>query len=531
MIGFLSDLSGRLGALSGRRRIAAAVLLGAAAALALPPLDLLPFAFVGFCGLVAMLESGVAASSPRAAFWTGWWFGFGHFTLGLYWIANALLIDWQIFGWMIPFAVFGLAALLGVFTGLATLATCLACARGFPRVFALAIAWTCGEWLRGHVLTGFPWNLMATIWDFSPTMLQGVSVFGAYGLSALTVLVVAAPAGLLRAGRWRYRDAVTAVIAAGLVAGAWAAGSSRLAAADIGIVPDVRLRLVQPNVPQELKWDPEAREANLQRMIEMSRLPGFETRTHVIWSETATAFPIWGDNDVLAMRRAQIAAAVPPGGILVTGAPRVVRETDGSLRAWNSLHALDQTGRIVATFDKFHLVPFGEYVPLRAYLPVDRIVPGTIDFSAGPGPRSIEIPGLPLASPLICYEIIFPGKVVAPDERPGVLLNLTNDSWFGQSAGPYQHFAAARLRAIEEGLPLIRSAGGGISAIVDPFGRIQAALGLGQTGVLDADLPMSLLPTLFARYGEAAFLFVLVSIAISGAFVGLITDRTASHRM
>jgi apolipoprotein N-acyltransferase len=189
---------------------------------------------------------------------------------------------------------------------------------------------------------------------------------------------------------------------------------------------------------------------------------------------------------------------------------------------------MDQTGRILATFDKFHLVPFGEYVPFRGFLPIDRIVPGGIDFTAGPGPQSVDVPGLPAVSPLICYEVIFPGNVVAPGARPGVLVNLTNDSWFGQSAGPYQHFAAARLRAIEEGLPLVRSAGGGISAIVDPYGRTRGELGLGITGILDADLPEAIPPTIFVEHGDAALVLVLLVLALGGVFVGLIPNRAGT---
>jgi apolipoprotein N-acyltransferase len=279
-------------------------------------------------------------------------------------------------------------------------------------------------------------------------------------------------------------------------------------------VPDVRLRLVQPNVPQALKWDPEARERNLEELIDLTRSAGFETRTHTIWSETATAFPIWGDLPQLADRRRQIAAAIPTGGMLVTGAPRFARDAAGDIHAWNSLHALEGDATIAATYDKFHLVPFGEYVPLRDWLPVERIVPGGIDFSAGPGPQLLAIRGLPLASPLICYEIIFPGNVVPAGMRPGLLLNITNDSWFGQSAGPYQHFAATRLRAIEQGLPTIRAAGGGISAVLDAYGRPVAMLGLGQRGVLDAGLPVALPPTLYALAGEAVFWALLALLAI-----------------
>jgi apolipoprotein N-acyltransferase len=501
-----------LRALTGRKRASASFLLGALAALALPPLNLLPLALAGFVGLVWMIEGTASAHKPgRTAFFVGWWFGFGHFTIGLYWIANALLIEWERVGWMIPFAVFGISALLGVFTGFATLGVRASRLRGVSGIFALAIAWTLGEWLRGHVLTGFPWNLLATVWDASVPMLQGAAVVGAYGLSALTVLACAMPATLAAGpgGKARLRPTLAMVL---LLAGTWGAGTLRLANAEDGMVDGVRMRLVQPNVPQALKWDPEAREANLRRSIELSRLPGFETRTHVIWSETATAFPIWGDNELLAQRRQQVSAAVPPGGVLVTGAPRFARETDGRLRVWNSLHALDGDGTILATFDKFHLVPFGEYVPLRAVLPIDRVVPGGMDFSAGPGPQLLAIRGLPLVSPLICYEVIFPDEAV-PAARPEMLLNLTNDSWFGHSAGPYQHFAAARLRAVEQGLPLVRSAGGGISGVIDAHGRTRAILGLGATGILDAELPKSIPPTIFAQLGEMAFAILILALA------------------
>ncbi len=516
-----SAWAGFLRGATGRRRAAAAFLLGALAALALPPLHILPLALVGFSGLVWLVEgAGASAVRPvRATFLVGWWFGFGHFTIGLYWIANALLIEWERVGWMIPFAVFGISALLGVFTGLATLGVHVSRSRGVSGIFALAVAWALGEVLRGHVLTGFPWNLLATVWDGNLPMLQGASIFGAYGLSALTVLACAMPATLADGpgGPARLRPTLAMLL---LLAGAWGVGTLRLANAEMGMVEGVRLRLVQPNVPQALKWDPEAREANLRRSIELSRLPGFETRTHVIWSETATAFPIWGEIEPLAQRRQQVAAAVPPGGVLVTGAPRFAREADGTVRVWNSLHALDGDGSILATFDKFHLVPFGEYVPLRAILPIDRVVPGGMDFSAGPGPQLLAIRGLPLASPLICYEVIFPDQAV-PASRPEMLLNLTNDSWFGHSAGPYQHFAAARLRAVEQGLPLVRSAGGGISGIIDAHGRTRALLGLGTTGILDAELPKANPPTIFAQLGELAFAILILAMAAAGWLTSL----------
>jgi len=507
----LAELALALGGLAGKKRAAAAIGLGIAAATILPPLHWLPLGFVGFTGLAWML----AGKSPLAAFAVGWLFGLGHFSSSLYWIANALTIEWWRVGWMIPFAVLGLGALLGLFAGLAASATRALRLDGAALPFGLALFWALGEFARGHVLTGFPWNLIATAWLASDAIAQSAAVMGAYALSALSVLVFALPAGLAH-GSWQPAAAGLA-----LVALAWAGGSWRLAQADATLLPDIRLRLVQPNVPQALKWDPDARERNLEELIDLTRSAGFETRTHTIWSETATAFPIWGDLPALAERRAQVSAAVPPGGMLVTGAPRFAREASGEIRAWNSLHAMEPDGTIVATFDKFHLVPFGEYVPLRDWLPVERIVPGGIDFSAGPGPQLLAIAGLPIASPLICYEIIFPDNVVPAGLRPGVLLNITNDSWFGRSAGPYQHFAATRLRAIEQGLPTIRAAGGGISAVLDAYGRPVALLGLGARGVLDSGLPIALPETFFARAGQAIFAALLALLAICAAALRL----------
>lgn len=511
----LGSIAAALGALSGRRRAAAAIGLGIVGAGILPPLYLFPLGFVSFVGLVWMLEG----RSARSAFWIGWLFGLGHFATGLYWIANALMIEWWRVGWLIPFAVLGLGALLGVFVGAATAGVRAARLSGAATPFGLALCWMLAEFARGHVLTGFPWNLVATAWLASDALAQSAALFGAYGLSGIGVLVFALPAALVR-GDWRPAAASVALLAI-----AWGAGTYRLAQSDDALLPDIRLRIVQPNVPQALKWDPEARERNLEELIALTRSEGFSNATHVIWSETATAFPIWGDTPSLAARRAQVAEAVPPGGMLVTGAPRFARDADGTIFAWNSLHAMEPDGTLSATFDKFHLVPFGEYVPLRDWLPFERIVPGGVDFSAGPGPQLLAVRGLPVASPLICYEIIFPGNVVPEGPRPNLLLNITNDSWFGQSSGPHQHFAATRLRAVEEGLPAIRAAGGGISAVIDGYGRPVAKLDLGSRGVLDAGLPPSLPATPYAR---ARSLPIVILAAIFAALSGLFRRRNVT---
>jgi apolipoprotein N-acyltransferase len=507
----VTALAARLQALTGWRRYAAAATLGIVATAALPPIQLWPLVFVAFTGLVWMLEAAGSARPVRHAFAVGWWFGFGHFVTNLYWLAHALLIDAAQFGWMVPFAVFGLSGVLAVFTGAATAAAKATRARGMAGAVALAIAWAAGEWLRGHVLTGFPWNLIGTVWADTIPAMQAASLVGLYGLGLLTVLAAALPASIIAAssGLLRWVGPCAAVL---LVAGVWVFGTARLPA-ESAAESDIRLRLVQPNVPQSLKWDPAQREANLRKTLALTRSPGLETRNAVIWPETAVPFVMTDFNEAGPALRQALAAATPPNGHLLTGAPRAVRDAEGRLQLWNSLHAVDRSGTIVSTYDKFHLVPFGEYVPLRSILRFAKVTVGTVDFSAGPGLETIIVPGLPPASALICYEAIFPGRVTVAGSRPSWLLNITNDAWFGMSSGPYQHFAAARFRAVEEGLPLVRAANNGISAVVDAYGRISAQLGLGETGVLDASLPPPVMATPYSRLGDLALLSLALLLA------------------
>ncbi|MGQ0664957.1 MAG: apolipoprotein N-acyltransferase [Pseudomonadota bacterium] len=486
-------------ALTGWRRALFAAALGMAASAALPPIHALPLLPLAFTGLLWLVEG---ARRRREAFGIGWWFGFGHFLLGLYWIAHALLVDPWRFGWLIPFAVPGLAAGLALFPAAAALALKLAGVGGISGALVLALAWTGAEWLRGHVLTGFPWNLIGLVWSQSEAMMQGAAWVGVYGLGLITVAGAALPASLAAQGAPALARWTGVFAAAGVLGLGWGAGLMRLSAAGDEGAPEVRLRLVQPNVRQDLKWDPVLREEHFQRALSLSRGPGAESRTHIIWPETAAPFAIASE----PARLQALAAVVPPGGVIVTGAPRVAGDGPGQYKFWNSLHAVDDRGIVVGTYDKFHLVPFGEYVPFRGLLGIAKLTVGTVDFSAGPGPRTLALPGLPKVSPLICYEAIFPGRALDPADRPAWLLNLTNDAWFGLSSGPYQHFAAARLRAVEEGLPLVRVANNGISGVVDAYGRVTARLGLGRTGILDADLPRPIDPPPYARYGDRTVL-------------------------
>ena len=509
-------LKGRVVAVPGWRRYALAAGLGVLAAAALPPLHVLVLLLPAFVGLIWMME---AAAGWRRAFAVGWWFGFGHFAAGFYWIAFAFMVQPEKFAWMIPVAIPGLAAGIALFPAAAVLLTALSGTRGIGRILVFGVAWTVMEWVRGWFLTGFPWNLIGTVWVVSDGMMQAAAVAGVYGLGLLTVVIAAMPAvlGDPSGGTGRARR-VAVIVAFVVLAAVWGGGQWRLAGADDGMVEGVRLRLVQPNIAQKIKWRPELRLRHVLKQMRMGASPVSDDGrtppppTHVIWAETAVPFAVANDRERLAM----IASATPRGGLTITGAPRIPPRDGGPFKVWNSLHAIDDKGRVVATYDKHHLVPFGEYVPLRHILRISRIVPGGTDFSAGPGPRTLHLEGLPPVSPLICYEAIFPGAVVDTEDRPQWLLNVTNDAWYGLSAGPYQHFAAARMRTVEEGLPLVRVANTGISAVVDAYGRLVSGLDLGATGVVDSGLPVSAGIPPYGRFGDWTIVLIWLLTAGTG---------------
>ncbi len=502
----IARLAAGIAGLRGWRRALVAIGLGVAAAAAMPPVYALPLLLVSFPGLIWLTDG---AGSPWRAFTAGWWWGFGFFVAGLYWLAYALLVAPERYGWLVPIALAAVGAGGGVFTGIVTLILRLARVRGVGRVLVFAAAWTLLEWVRGWIFTGFPWNLIGTGWTFDPAPLQLAAVTGVYGLSLVTVLAAAMPAILGDAAPRRWQPVLAALALPALV---WAGGAVRLAAAGSdATVAGVRLALVQPNIPESLKWDPNLAEDHLARLAALSRKGRAEGATHILWPESAVPWSL-AQSPALVQALADLA---PPGGAVITGAPRVAGQGP-NFRAWNSLSVINHAGQIVATYDKFHLVPFGEYMPFRWLLPFAKLATGPTDFSAGPGPRTLAVPGAPPVGPLICYEAIFPAEVVDESHRPDWLLNITNDGWFGVSSGPYQHFAAARMRAVEEGLPLVRVANTGISAVVDSYGRIESRLGLGREGVLVAALPAAITPTPFTGYGDALVLILAGLCALAG---------------
>jgi apolipoprotein N-acyltransferase len=506
-------LAYELAALSGWRRYGLAFLLGVCATASLPPVDLTPLLLIAFPALL-WLDDG--SQGPWASFRLGYAFGFGFFVSGFYWIAGALLVDLASFWWLLPFAVVALPAAFALYIGLVSLATNLVTRKlqlaGLARVFAFAIAWAVAEWVRGHAFTGLPWNLIGYAWSGGfpggIVMLQSVACIGIYGLGFLTVLAASLPALLgavslapISPGR-RLAPAIGAgllILVPGLL------GAIRLQTTPT-VDTGVWLRIVQPSIPQTMKWDPAAAERNFRLLLDLSGAPATRPIAAVVWPEAATPFLLGRD----AARRRQIGTIASRQGYVITGAVRANPPPGPVVQIWNSVEALNGDGDIIARYDKAHLVPFGEYVPFRDALPLKKITPGMVDFTAGPGPRTIDLAGLPRFAVLICYEIVFPHAILDEDDRPEWILNVTNDAWYGKSSGPYQHFAIARTRAVEEGLPLVRVANNGVSGVVDALGRVRARIDLDTVGYADLPLPATGKLTPYARVGDWIFVALLI---------------------
>ncbi len=495
------------------RRGAAGIVLGAATALAFAPYYVVPMLWPGLVGLAFL---ALSAASTRGAAALGWCFGVGFFGFGLYWIGHAFLVDAERYAALMPLAVGGMAIGMAVFTSAAAAGLHAFLHRLTPPAWSVplvfAALWTLTEWLRGILLTGFPWNPLGSVWGGLPEMMQAAAWVGTLGLSFLTAVVFSAPVVFVLVSREdRNRIWGLVLVLSAILPLMWGSGALRLSGADTLTREDVVVRLVQPAIPQAEKWQRDLRRGHVLRQMAMSkREPGFAgTPTVVIWAETNVPFVIGPDSLIPA----ELAPAVPPGGHLIFGAPR----RDSANRVFNSLFVVDDNGDVQADFDKFHLVPFGEYVPLRGFLPFEKLTEGRGDFSPGPGPQTLRVDGVPPFAAIICYEVIFAGRVTDPADRPEWIVNITNDAWFGPSAGPRQHFVQATLRAIEEGLPLVRVANTGISAVIDAYGRVRNVLDLDAHGVLDAPLPTAIAPTPFVRLGHLpVFVLIGVSLAIAG---------------
>jgi apolipoprotein N-acyltransferase len=518
----------------GWRRILIAFLAGAGSALALPPTNLWPAPFVTFPILLWLVDGAAAGrlGGVWAAASTGWWFGFGYFLAGLYWIGNAFLVDAKTFGWLLPFAVVALPAGMALFTAFGLALARLIWTRGATRALALATALTLAEWLRGHLFSGFPWNtfgyaLISPLW-----LAQGAALIGIWGLTFLAIAIYASPAVLADDRKDTKRPWLALASGGTLIVALAVFGAVRLAMFPTSYVDGVRLRIMQPNLPQDAKFNPSQKQQVMSHYLDLSdrstgpQSTGVRDVTHLIWPESAFPFFLTRDADALA----QISALLRPATVLIAGAIRPPETAPNVVitRAYNSVYVIGPDGSILSVYDKVHLVPFGEYLPFRSVLErlgLTQLIKLRGGFIAGDRRRNQRVPGAPNFLPLVCYEVIFPADsvprserpgwlythlgryigwpfVAGSGERPGWMLNLTNDGWFGLSAGPYQHFQQARVRAIEEGLPLVRAANTGISAVIDPLGRVIKRLPLGIEGVIDAPLPRPLASTPYARAGD-----------------------------
>lgn len=517
-------LAGAIRGLTGWRRWGAAFSAGLLSAASTAPFGIWPVLALTFPVLVLLLD-GIGTRGWRGlrmAASVGWWFGFGYFIASLWWVGSAFLVEADVFAWLLPVAVLAFPAGLAVFSALGLVIARLLWPACAARPFALALGLGSGEWLRGHVLTGFPWNAFGYAVADTLSLAQGAALVGLWGLTFLVIAVFATPVLLLdRPLRWSARAVLMGALV--VLGTGWGWGYWRLATVRVEDVPGVELRLLQPAVSQVDKFAYGRRKEVLEDYLALSAAPsarrprGLEDVTVLIWPESA--FPFIYENEPWAARR--IGETLPPHVVLVTGAARRGTPPPGQTSPFfNSVRVIGAGGQVLQSVDKVHLVPFGEYLPFQSTLErlgLEQLTRVRGGFSSGAALVPLHIPGAPVAAPLICYEAIFPGAVLPQGERPGFLLNVTNDAWFGLTPGPHQHFVQARLRAIEEGLPLVRAANTGISAVIDPLGREIATLELGRRGILDAGLPKSLpYPPPASRFANWVVVFILL------IFIGLI---------
>jgi apolipoprotein N-acyltransferase len=493
----IAAFAGRLMLLWGAQRAMVAFLAGALGALAQAPFDFPAIGFISFPVLVWLLDGAAGDTAAgrlrklRPFFVTGWWFGFGYFIAGLWWVGNAMLVDLQKYAWAMPIAILVLPAGLALFYGVAAALARPLWSEGIGRIAALAAGFAVVEWLRTFVLTGFPWNAVGYAAMPVPALMQSVTVVGMVGMNALTVFAFSLPA-MLAAPKARL---LPMVLLASLLVAHGAFGLARLELAPTSSDETLAVRVVQPSIQQSEKWDRTMRDRIFSTYLEMSARPPERENTRpqlILWPETSVPFLFQQRPDALAA----LGELIGEGQTLLAGAVRLEGDapSDPSARFYNSVVAVNSAGVLYDAVDKVHLVPLGEFVPFEDFLArlgITKLVELPGGFSAGGKRQAIEVaPGV-RAVPYICYEVIFPGLAAAESADAQLIVNVTNDAWFGYSPGPYQHLRQAQVRAVEAGRPLLRAANNGISAAIDPFGRILDALELNGIGVMDVSVPLA----------------------------------------
>ncbi len=549
----ISRFAARIRAQAGWRRSGIALGAGALSILAMPPFLLWPVLLVTIPILACLIDGAdpcpganpttTLARRMLIAAIPGFMFAYAFHVLGLYWLREAFLVTGGRLGMLWPLGVLGLPAFLALFHALAAALAVVLAPRGPWRIAALAVTLGATEWLRGNILTGFPWNVLGTAITGTEVLMQSAGLLGIYGLTVVTVLMTGLPALLLAEARYSPSPrAARAAAAAALVVplGALAAyGLLRLSTPDPGWAEGVRLRLVQPAIDQREKWLASKQMEFVERHIELSlkdptgRRDDLAGITHVIWPEAAMPFVPLQRPEVLS----RLGEALPDGVHLLAGILRLDQQritpsaandtSEMRERAYNSLAVFDHTGRPIHIYDKSHLVPFGEYLPLQGFLEkigLSALTRQRGGFSLGPEPRPVlSIPGLAAAAPLICYEAIFPRSSAKSTVHPRLLVNVTNDGWFGNSTGPRQHLHQARLRSVEDGVPLLRVANNGITAVYDGLGRELARLDMNVAGVIDTRLPQPVPAPAYARFGDLLFLLICVIVLFTRFIFTLIT--------
>ncbi len=521
----------------GWRRNLIAFFAGVTGALSLAPIHFFPAIIIPLTVSVWLLDGLLPVKNLQNRFIQidpvaikeaaviGWCLGFGYFVAGLWWLGAAFLVEAEEFAWALPFGVVGLPAVLACFTALGFVFARLFWSEGATRLFALSFTLGLSEWLRGFLFTGFPWNTFGMALGGNLVLAQITSLVGLHGLAFIAVFVFASPA-VLYDRMPKGRTSLAFVSACGLFVAITLFGALRLWAAPEEFHPAARIRIMQPNTLQDDKFNVANKDSILSHYIALSGRKssfapnGLADITHLIWPESPFPFILSRDPESLS----RIAQSLGPT-TLITGSARA--ETLGSayrgeirsVSYFNAIQVINSSASIIDTYDKVHLVPFGEYLPWSNFLEKMGIrqfvhIPG--GFEPGVTRKLLRIPDLPQAFPLVCYEAIFP-ESLSSDLRgdAGFIVNVTNDGWFGPTFGPYQHLAQARLRSIESGLPFFRAANTGISAVIDSYGRIVDQLALGAEGVLDARLPVAITPPLAIRYPFLApFSVTLVTLGL-----------------